>query len=224
MFSDKTFARHAWSEVGHIEVVTSDPRYRWVPRWSFNAWWGKCFWARVIVVIQIVSKYIGQEVCLMPVKVALGTEHFHVSRYGWCVILRYCSASKLQVIALRSNRTDRGIMIKALKQRPTLERLCSLSPLSTKRHLSLHEHQAQSLLSKHGVRVPRGNVGTSVEQVASHVESLGGNAVLKSQILAGGRGRGSFDSGLRSGVHIVSRLVIEPPCVCRLLKLINKNN
>jgi succinyl-CoA synthetase beta subunit len=74
-----------------------------------------------------------------------------------------------------------------------------------KRHLSLHEYQAQEVLVSHGVNVPQGRLATTVEEVGAAVDALGGNAVLKSQILAGGRGKGSFSNGLDSGVHIVSR-------------------
>jgi len=34
---------------------------------------------------------------------------------------------------------------------------------------------------------------------------LGKDVVIKAQILAGGRGKGSFDSGLRGGVKLVYR-------------------
>lgn len=76
--------------------------------------------------------------------------------------------------------------------------------LSPKRHLSLHEHQAQSILKEYGIRVPSGTVATSKDEVAKAVSALGGAAVLKSQILAGGRGKGSFDNGFKSGVHVVA--------------------
>jgi succinyl-CoA synthetase beta subunit len=34
------------------------------------------------------------------------------------------------------------------------------------------------------------------------------NLVIKAQVLAGGRGKGKFDSGLQGGVQMVSRCVI----------------
>ncbi|KIW50146.1 hypothetical protein PV05_11762 [Exophiala xenobiotica] len=98
-------------------------------------------------------------------------------------------------------------MFKTLRKRPAATALQNISGVvstSSKRHLSLHEHQAQGLLGEYGIDVPRGRAATSVEEVGAAVTALGGNAVLKSQILAGGRGKGSFDNGLKSGVHIVS--------------------
>lgn len=76
---------------------------------------------------------------------------------------------------------------------------------SSRRFLSLHEYQAQGLLAEYGIKVPVGRAATSVDEVGAAVDALGGSAVLKSQILAGGRGKGHFDSGLKSGVHVVSR-------------------
>lgn len=34
---------------------------------------------------------------------------------------------------------------------------------------------------------------------------LGGEAVIKAQVLAGGRGKGHFDSGLQGGVKLAKR-------------------
>jgi succinyl-CoA synthetase beta subunit len=99
-------------------------------------------------------------------------------------------------------------MFNYLTKRParsTLQVVSGVITSSARRHLSLHEHQAQSLLAEYGVNVPVGHVTTSVEEVGAAVSALGGDAVLKSQILAGGRGKGSFENGLKSGVHVVSR-------------------
>lgn len=79
----------------------------------------------------------------------------------------------------------------------------------SKRYLSLHEHQAQNLLAKYGVKVPVGYAAASTSEVGQAISKLGGNAVLKSQILAGGRGKGKFGNGLKSGVHIVSRYTLQ---------------
>jgi succinyl-CoA synthetase beta subunit len=80
--------------------------------------------------------------------------------------------------------------------------------LAATRQLSLHEYQAQKLLADHGVSVPQGRVVTSAAEARSAVEAFQGQAVLKSQILAGGRGKGAFENGMRSGVHVVSRYVL----------------
>jgi succinyl-CoA synthetase beta subunit len=91
--------------------------------------------------------------------------------------------------------------------RPSSSISSSVSSLASSRQLSLHEYQAQKLLADHGVSVPQGRVVTSAAEARSAVEGFNGQAVLKSQILAGGRGKGAFENGMRSGVHIVSRYV-----------------
>jgi len=55
--------------------------------------------------------------------------------------------------------------------------------------MRLHEYQAKQIFSKHGIRIPRGELATSVEEVRKIAEKLGGKVVLKSQVLVGGRGK-----------------------------------
>ena len=61
-------------------------------------------------------------------------------------------------------------------------------------------------MGKYGVNVPRGTAVTSLDQVATVAEEFAdekGDVVVKSQILAGGRGLGVFKNGFKGGVHIV---------------------
>ncbi|HAD59615.1 MAG TPA: succinate--CoA ligase subunit beta, partial [Planctomycetaceae bacterium] len=52
-------------------------------------------------------------------------------------------------------------------------------------------YQAKTLFRSAGVAVPEGIVAKSADEVASAYDSLGGDiAVVKSQIHAGGRGKG----------------------------------
>ncbi|CAL9146839.1 unnamed protein product [Musa hybrid cultivar] len=75
------------------------------------------------------------------------------------------------------------------------------------RRLNVHEYQqGAELMSKYGINVPKGVAVSSVEEVKETVRSVFPNEkeiVVKSQILAGGRGLGTFKSGLQGGVHIV---------------------
>ena len=66
------------------------------------------------------------------------------------------------------------------------------------------------LMKEFGVPVPRGAVASTpeeAERIAS--ESLKGSSsadvVVKAQVLAGGRGLGTFTNGFHGGVHIVTR-------------------
>ena len=60
------------------------------------------------------------------------------------------------------------------------------------------------LLSKFGVKVPQGAVAKSPAEADAIAKKIGGNdLVIKAQVLAGGRGKGHFDSGLKGGVKVV---------------------
>lgn len=59
--------------------------------------------------------------------------------------------------------------------------------------MKIHEYQAKQLLAAAGVTVPRGIVAKSADEAAAAYKQLGGTiAVVKSQIHAGGRGKGTF--------------------------------
>lgn len=80
------------------------------------------------------------------------------------------------------------------------------------RRLNIHEYQGAELMSKYGVNVPRGVAVSSVEEVRKAIKDAfpGQNElVVKSQILAGGRGLGTFKSGFQGGVHIVKTDQVE---------------
>ena len=72
--------------------------------------------------------------------------------------------------------------------------------------MNLHEFQAKQLLAQYGVAVPPGEVCTTAEAARAVAEKLfAGGATLiavKSQIHAGGRGKGTFKSGFKGGVKL----------------------
>ena len=55
--------------------------------------------------------------------------------------------------------------------------------------MKLHEYQSKDLLAKYGVPVPEGEVTTTPEGARAIAEKLGGNVVVKAQVLMGGRGK-----------------------------------
>ena len=73
--------------------------------------------------------------------------------------------------------------------------------------MNIHEHQAKAVLSEFGVAVPRGFPAFSVDEAAKAAEQLGGPVfVVKSQIHAGGRGKGRFEGlgpDAKGGVRVV---------------------
>ena len=71
--------------------------------------------------------------------------------------------------------------------------------------MNIHEYQARELFEKFGVATTRGAVASTVEEAATAAEKLGTTEfVVKAQIHAGGRGKGTFTSGFKGGVHICS--------------------
>lgn len=72
-----------------------------------------------------------------------------------------------------------------------------------KRHLNVHENVSMRLLRDHGVQVPRFEVAKSPKEVSQVIKNLKSkDYVVKAQVLAGGRGRGHFDNGLKGGVKM----------------------
>ena len=55
--------------------------------------------------------------------------------------------------------------------------------------MKLHEYQAKALLAPYGVPMPQGEVARSAQEAAAAAERLGGKAVVKAQVHAGGRGK-----------------------------------
>jgi succinyl-CoA synthetase beta subunit len=80
------------------------------------------------------------------------------------------------------------------------------SIIKTASSMNIHEYQAKQLLARHGVTVPEGEVCSSAAEagaVAGRFLSGGASrVVLKAQIHAGGRGKGTFQSGFRGGVRL----------------------
>src|SRR6266478_5593641 len=72
--------------------------------------------------------------------------------------------------------------------------------------MNIHEFQAKQLLAQYGVAVPPGEVCVTAEAARATAEKLiAGGATLiavKSQIHAGGRGKGTFKSGFKGGVKL----------------------
>merc|ERR1711923_531020 len=83
-----------------------------------------------------------------------------------------------------------------------------LSPASVsacqQRDLSVHEHVSMSLLKDAGVPVPNFGVANTAEEAKQIAQNIATNdLVVKAQVLAGGRGKGSFKGGYKGGVKLV---------------------
>jgi succinyl-CoA synthetase beta subunit len=77
------------------------------------------------------------------------------------------------------------------------------------RHLNVHEHIGIETFQRYGITTPRAQVVTSPAEAEALYAGpeLGGeeaDCVIKAQILAGGRGRGTFTNGFEGGVHMIT--------------------
>jgi len=81
--------------------------------------------------------------------------------------------------------------------------------------MNIHEYQAKELLQKFGVATSRGKVASTPEEAEQVARELGDvdepgyppgakrvDLVVKAQIHAGGRGKGTFTNGFKGGVHL----------------------
>eukprot|EP01087_Luapelamoeba_hula_P019402 TRINITY_DN641_c0_g1_i2.p1 TRINITY_DN641_c0_g1~~TRINITY_DN641_c0_g1_i2.p1 ORF type:complete len:472 (-),score=116.92 TRINITY_DN641_c0_g1_i2:12-1427(-) len=78
------------------------------------------------------------------------------------------------------------------------------SPASMQqRDLNLQEFSSKALMDRFGIRKQNWRLATTPEEAEQATKELGvKEVVVKAQILAGGRGKGTFDNGFKGGVHL----------------------
>ncbi|KIK71312.1 hypothetical protein GYMLUDRAFT_33454 [Collybiopsis luxurians FD-317 M1] len=92
-------------------------------------------------------------------------------------------------------------MLSSIRKAGSLARAASAGQ---RRFLSIHEHQSVKLLNAYGIPTPKSIPAASPQEAFDVAKSFGHNRlVIKAQVLAGGRGKGKFDTGLQGGVHMV---------------------
>ena len=68
--------------------------------------------------------------------------------------------------------------------------------------MNIHEYQARELFEKFGVAAPQGKAASTPEEAEAVARELGTKKmVIKAQVHAGGRGKGTFTNGFQGGVH-----------------------
>src|SRR5256884_1807268 len=69
--------------------------------------------------------------------------------------------------------------------------------------MNIHEYQARELLLKFGFATTRGKVASTLDEAEQIARELGDvEIVVKAQVHAGGRGKGTFKNGFKGGVHV----------------------
>ncbi|KAF5368560.1 hypothetical protein D9758_002340 [Tetrapyrgos nigripes] len=92
-------------------------------------------------------------------------------------------------------------MLSTLRKAGSLARTASAGQ---RRFLSIHEYQSVNLLNSYGIPTPKSIPAKSAQEAFDVAQSFGHNRlVIKAQVLAGGRGKGHFETGLQGGVHVV---------------------
>ena len=70
--------------------------------------------------------------------------------------------------------------------------------------MKIHEYQAKEIFARYGIPVPRGILAATAPEARQAVETLGGQAVLKAQVHAGGRGKAGGVQLVRSAADAES--------------------
>ncbi|EDV41881.1 uncharacterized protein Dana_GF17693, isoform A [Drosophila ananassae] len=88
----------------------------------------------------------------------------------------------------------------------SVKKILGLAPVAVQqlRNLNVQEHVSYSLLNESKIPTPRFAVaknGKEAHDIATKLKT--DNLVLKAQVLAGGRGKGTFKNGLKGGVRVV---------------------
>ena len=70
--------------------------------------------------------------------------------------------------------------------------------------MNIHEYQAKELFDQFSVPSPKGIVAGTPEEAEAAAREIGGSGlVIKAQVHAGGRGKGTFKNGFQGGVHLI---------------------
>lgn len=83
--------------------------------------------------------------------------------------------------------------------------------------MKLHEYQAKAIFARYGVPVPKGGVAATPAEAGEIAGSLGGQAVVKAQVHAGGRGKGGGivvaktpEEAERAAASMLSKRLVTP--------------
>merc|ERR1712045_40632 len=111
------------------------------------------------------------------------------------------TAEMASLLSRVSSTTERLALRSPKKVAKVLSPACI--SVSQKRNLSVHEHVSMALLQEAGVPVPKFGVAKTAEEAKQIAQDIASNdLVVKAQVLAGGRGKGSFKGGYKGGVQL----------------------
>src|SRR5436309_10118538 len=96
-------------------------------------------------------------------------------------LLCHCSSSVAVVVFRSESRASAPYCRNGLDANTPTGRLA--------RSMDLYEYQGKELFRRHGIPVSEGRLATSPGEARAAAEELGGEVVVKAQVLAGGRGK-----------------------------------
>lgn len=100
--------------------------------------------------------------------------------------------------------------------------------LNSKRYLNLQEYQSKQLLQENGVNVQRFEMANTPDEAYNAgkklMSTIAKELVIKAQILAGGRGKGTFSNGFKGGVKLTKDPKVAQDLASKMLnhKLVTK--
>lgn len=103
------------------------------------------------------------------------------------------------------NTIQAGLRLGSNKQLLNLANINKINANQTRNYLLLHEYVSMGILKDYDISIPKFHVASNAAEVKQVTASgeLGNDVVIKAQVLAGGRGKGSFSSGMKGGVKLV---------------------
>ena len=94
----------------------------------------------------------------------------------------------------------RRVLLSSSKLIPNKQYAASTVPV---RYLNLHEYQSKRLMEDHGIAVQKFEIVDNPADAKQATQKLNASEyVVKAMIMAGGRGKGTFDTGFKGGVHL----------------------
>ncbi|KAM8703525.1 hypothetical protein ACLKA7_008191 [Drosophila subpalustris] len=96
-------------------------------------------------------------------------------------------------------------LIESVKPK-TVAKILNYAPIGLQhvRNLNVQEHVSYTLLNEGNIATPKFAVAKNGKEACEIAQKLKtDNLVLKAQVLAGGRGKGTFKNGLKGGVRVV---------------------
>ncbi|KAG1681700.1 Succinate--CoA ligase [GDP-forming] subunit beta, mitochondrial [Nymphon striatum] len=108
-------------------------------------------------------------------------------------------------------------MTSSLKSQPTIVESAACASQSV-RNLNLQEYQSKQLMADNGITVQQFKIAQTFDDASKIAKSLKVEEyVIKAQILAGGRGKGTFSNGMQGGVKLTKDAEEVAPLVEKML-------